>query len=208
MSRSNSNSDDYRQNALHAYKGYFRKVGANRINEYLRTMMISDSGEELSKVQNKDVRRICTVIQEIDRRLKPGNGNLQVFRGIPMSFKKAFENTGVLVNKSYTSASTDHEVAKDFGPLVLCFTLPRTIKRHDYSSTSHNGNDYEKEILIERNTQFVGYREEKKGDYTLVYTTIVKWEPPVMTASQSEYKTSLQRMLKEAENEEIDWDAP
>ena len=201
-----SKTDDYRKHALVAYKGNYKKIGASRINAYLRNFIISDSGIELQNTTHPIVKRICAIIRQIDSILVPAAAEYTVYRGLDADHVKQLRADGVTVNKSFTSVSTDINVAKTAGKTILAFTIPLGMKIHNYSTSSHK--DYEREILIERNTQFVGCRTEQlKDGYTLIHTTIAKWSLPKKKDVGQEFANSNQNALDAMRNKLEDLDA-
>ena len=88
-------------------------------------------------------------IQNLNSLMKPGN-SVNLYRGLTLSGGVP----KVLKSRAFTSASSNLNVAKEFGDIVIIFTLPPHIKRHHIKNT-HN---YEFETLIQRNTQFTNFR--------------------------------------------------
>lgn len=173
-------SEEYRTRALSAYKNELGRIGATRINAFLRASQVSDGGEELSKYSTyeKTIRHICTIIRSIDAKLMPSPRNRSVYRGISADFYGALKATGVIVNKGYTSSTTDRRTAEAFaqdynGGVVLVFMIPAGMRIHEYASKD------EHEILIERNTQFINFQPEKRtGGLQFVKTSLVKYVTP------------------------------
>ena len=88
-----------------------------------------------TKKYNKNIKNLNNV-------MKPGNA-LNLYRGLTLS-----SIPKVLKSRAFTSASSNFNIAKTFGNIIIIFTLPAYIKRHRIQNT-HN---YESETLIQRNT--------------------------------------------------------
>lgn len=203
MSESPSTAD-YVQHAITAYKGVYGTIGATRINEFLRSFNISDEGKELYAMKSHPtIRHICAIIQEIDRQLILNTYPQKVYRGIPLEMLTTIRQQGFIVNKAFTSCAWNIEVAKDYGPVILCFQIPPTMRVYSFEK-----DDYEKEIIIERNTMFMGMHNIRKiNDYTYVDVVLTKYTPPLVSpilkkALSDPYKETLEQL----ESEEIDWD--
>jgi hypothetical protein len=195
---------EYIQHAITAYKGEYGKIGATRINEFLRSFNIGDDGKELITMKNHPtIRHLSAIVQEIDRQLHPNTYTKTVFRGIPLEMFTTMKQQGFIVNKAYTSCAWNIEVAKDYGPIILCFQIPSTLNTYSFAK-----DDYEKEIIIERNTMFMGMHHiRKEKEYTYIDVALTKYIPPKPTlplkkAMSEPYKETLEHM----ESEEIDWD--
>ena len=176
---SSTHSAEYAAHAKSAYKVGYDKIRYSNINYFLRSDFISDSGEELiTKFKNRDkkTKRICAIIRSLDSKLKTSKAPIKVYRGIPMTmFNSIMKQTGVLVNKAYTSSSLSIEVAQNFGKVVLEFTIPVGIKSYVFG----NDEDDELEVLIERNTQLVNYRITRQNNlHTYVTADLVKYAQP------------------------------
>jgi hypothetical protein len=102
---------------------------------------------------------------------------------------------GILVNKAYTSCSYDIEAALHFTKDKCCimkFTIPNEVKYCDLLE-SRVGHTEEREVLIQRNTQFINFEpstELYKG-YT-VYSCILKlYAMPVVTLEDKRKQEAL-----------------
>jgi hypothetical protein len=154
-------------------------IGSDRINTFLRQNFIQDNGKELGafSTHSHTMKRICSVIIGIDSKLQPATKTKKVYRGVSAEVYNMMKQAGVFVNKGYTSTTTDINTALAFAQgskrgVVLEFMIPVGMKIHKYNS-------YEKEILIERNTQFISFVEKTDVDGALlVETSIVKYSMP------------------------------
>lgn len=134
---------------------FYQGTGYGEINDFLRQVMDERIIED--NTSDPTVKHI----KNIDRIMKNNNlKNVIVYRGIKMSLLLNLKNmsSNVLVNKGYTSSSLDIEKSKMFTDenCILRFIIPNNLKTHIYEykkNISENLN--EKEILIQRNTQFV-----------------------------------------------------
>jgi hypothetical protein len=81
--------------------------------------------------------------------MKPGSA-VNLYRGITLSGGVP----KVLKSRAFTSASSNINTAKEFGDIIIVFTLPPHIKRHHIN----NAHNYEFETLIQRNTQFTNFK--------------------------------------------------
>jgi len=88
-------------------------------------------------------------IQNLNTLMKSGKA-VNLYRGIVLSGNVP----KVLKSRAFTSASTNINVAKEFGNKIIFFTLPPHIKRHHII----NAHNYEFETLIQRNTQFTNFK--------------------------------------------------
>lgn len=169
----------YERHALTAYREGMDGIGSDKINTFLRTNNILDSGEELLTfpTHQRVIQKICTLIKGIDTKLVPAEKKRKVYRGIPGSLYDAIKYQGIMVNKGYTSSTTDINTAIAFSQgnergVVLIFSIPPHMKIHEYGG-------HEKEILIERNTQFTHFIEKKQeGNILFVEAVITKYVFP------------------------------
>ncbi len=88
-------------------------------------------------------------IKKLNNMMKPGY-SVNLYRGLTLSGSPP----KVLKSRAFTSASSNFNIAKTFGNLVIVFTLPPNIKRHHIK----NAHNYEFETLIQRNTQFTNFK--------------------------------------------------
>lgn len=172
---------------------YYQQLGYVEINKFLRES--SNISQTISENPNDETVR---QILEIDSRMTNTGefNNVLLYRGfsggfIPMAIEFS---SGVIVNKAYSSSSTTLDTAKKFvsddGCCVIVFKLPNNIKYHKFVI------DYEQEVLIERDTQFV--IDLKSSKHPIYYATLSKWYPPSQNIIESEMKhliTSLRDVL-------------
>lgn len=134
---------------------FYQGTGYGEINDFLRQVM------DERTIEDNPSDPTVTHIKNIDKMMKNNNlKNVIVYRGINKSLLLNLKNTGsnVLVNKGYTSSSLDIEKSKMFADenCILRFVIPHNLKTHIYEYNKNiSENLNEKEILIERNTQFV-----------------------------------------------------
>lgn len=178
--RMSRNIKSYEEHALSAYKEGINGIGANLVNQFLRLNHITDDGtEHLSyTTKNRTLQKVCSIIKGIDSKLVPSPKQRKVYRGITGDFYNLYRSQGIIVNKGYTSSTTDIDTAIAFSQgkirgVVLEFTIPVGMKIHPYTGRG------EHEILIERNTQFINFVEKKIIDNTLfVETALLKYTLP------------------------------
>jgi hypothetical protein len=117
------------------------------------------------------------------------NGTV-LYRGLNM-IMEGLDKTSILVNKGFSSCTTDLNVTRSFvnttEPVgdyccIVAFTLPSDIKYYVYPDDDKKNR--EREVLLERNTQFSMF--EKITDYRVpgyeYYSCILsKYKPPVIT---------------------------
>lgn len=219
MSSSSKSVEYYREHALTAYREGHEGIGAERVNNFLRSNHIQDNGNEIPifTTHNKTMKKICAMIQSIDSKLLPTSKPIRVYRGISGDFYNSLRNTGVIVNKGYTSSSLSLEQAIAFSQgyergVVLEFVIPSGMKIHKYGGA-------EQEVLIERNTQFVNFLEKSTIHNTLyVETIITKYSLPDKSALDSkiveknrssslknEHVQQLLARLDDEDADDIDW---
>lgn len=176
-------SSNIERHGLTAYKYGINGIGSDRINLFLRNNHITDDGSELVSftTHGKTVEKICAAIRNIDKRLINNTKEIKVYRGISGDFYKSLKLTGCIINKSYTSSTTNKDTAIAFSQgdttgVVLVFVIPPGIRIHKYTGLD------EDEILIERNTQFINFVEEydKETNVLFVKTILVKYTLPLV----------------------------
>lgn len=210
MSR-RSATDDYRAHAVTAYQQSYKQVNYGIINEWIRKHNIDDKGTELIALKkDKDslVRRVATVVKSLDEMTQASRGHrpIKLYRGVSERHYRIGIDTGAIVNKSFTSSTKALEHARKFGKVVLCFTVPSDIGAYKFD------NEYEEEMLIERNTQFVSFVEQGMHDNVLlVECKIAKYTPPTLNerkTMENMIKDQREKFLKSLKemDEEIDWD--
>ena len=182
MSEPKSHTADYKaSNAIIAYQDAKNRIGYETINRFLRHHQLPD-GRPGILLDSADplYRRIGTVVESLDGYMKPGkkaeDGQV-VYRGVSKSFAMMLN----MINHSYTSVSTDIEVAKAYGEVVLKISLPKSIKRHIMAR------NYEKELLLERNTiiRVLGDRSSVRM-HAEIPCEIVKIEPEARMKQKEE----------------------
>ena len=109
-------------------------------------------------------------IKNLNNLMKPGSV-VKLYRGITL-----LNNVPkVLKNPAFTSTSSNFNISKTFGNIVIVFTLPSNIKRYHIK----NNHNYESETLIQRNTQFKNFkhvRTNKNG--TRIYSAKIELLKP------------------------------
>lgn len=174
---------------------YYQELGYGEINNFLRK---TTDFLEIAK-QNPNDKLVKTIL-EIDSVMKnTGEYNdVIIYRGYSGGFiPMALETTsGVIVDTAYGSSTTSLDIAKKFisndGCCIIAFKIPNNIKYHKFVK------DYEKEILIERNTQFI-----INLDYStppIYYATLSKWSPtsiPCPNPLMKELINSMKQVLTE-----------
>ena len=134
---------------------FYQGTGYGEINDFLRQIM------DERTIEDNHSFPIVKHIKNIDKIMNNNNlNNVIVYRGINIGLLLNLKNIGsnVLVNKGYTSSSLDIGKSKMFAyeNCILRFVIPNKLKTYIYKykkNVSENLN--EKEILIQRNTQFV-----------------------------------------------------
>jgi len=157
---------------------FYQGKGYGEINDFLRQVM------DERTIENNPSDPIVKHIKNIDKVMKNNNlKNVIVYRGINMSLLLNLKNMGsnVLVNKGYTSSSLDIEKSKMFTDenCILRFIIPNNLKTHIYEykkNISENLN--EKEILIQRNTQFVINNMEDIKENKIYDAVLSNYIPP------------------------------
>lgn len=211
MQHKKSVTADYENHAITAYQQSYRSLNYGIINEWLRQHNISEDSSVLKsmlRASDSLIRRVATVVHTIDNKIAGTRGHrtMVVYRGISRKRYEMATSSGVLVNKAFTSSSVDLEHAKKFGTVVLCFAIPSSIGGLRLDNT------YEDEVLIERNTQLVSFRE--RGVYSnvlVVDCTLAKYEPPSIEKRKDIEKTIKDQRAAFLEHlqqldEDIDWD--
>ena len=157
---------------------FYQGKGYGEINDFLRQVM------DERTIEDNPSDPIVKHIKNIDKEMKNNNlKNVIVYRGINMSLLLNLKNMGsnVLVNKGYTSSSLDIEKSKMFTDenCILRFIIPNNLKTYIYEykkNISENLN--EKEILIQRNTQFVINNMEDIKENKIYDAVLSNYIPP------------------------------
>lgn len=166
--------------SLLKYKG----ISYGEINKLLREGSIPTDKNKMSKdMLNdptvKDIINIDSVMHN-DGSLK---GKV-LYRGIHGII---IEEQGVLINKAYSSSSTNIDVALNFVEgqcCIIAFEIPPEVKFFKYEDI---GRPDEKEILIHRNTQFVELRHTNTYKNVRIYSCILKlYAMPIITREDIE----------------------
>jgi hypothetical protein len=179
-------TDTFKKNAITAYQdpdGY-KGITHENISDFLRKNFIRDSKssvEKLKKSGHQYHRAMGTIISELDDKMIPGESDTYLFRGIPKALFQSFIQTGVIVNKHFTSCSKLPHPAKMIGitsPAILRIQIPKYVKRHEMEET------FEAEVLLERNTQIlltgtsVEILRHAKSVYNVVDCIVTKYVYP------------------------------
>ena len=175
---------------------YYQSDGYGKINGLIRD---PDFNESLltTDIDHEIIRHI----NNIDTQLKNNDLPNLYYRGIsgtfiPQSIKLS---SGIITNTAYTSTTDDKKIAQIYaenGCCILVFKIPSNLKTYQYTYDGYS----EKEVLIERNTQFQIVKEIQKNLYM---AELQKYTPPVKTQD-----LDLEKMLEQARQkqlEEVDW---
>jgi hypothetical protein len=217
-----SKTSEYIRHANTAYQQGFRSLNYAVINDFLRQNNFQDSSNTLKdmlKSRDSLTKKLATTINTLDTKMKSSKRNITVYRGITQVLYDSILQTGILVNKSFTSTSLKLEQALKFGNIILKISVPLEICRYKFP------NETEEEILFERNTLFDSFKLKNKNDkddksnsssdsiqILLIECNMKKFIPPngentkteIQKIVDLERENYLQR-LKE-EDDEIDWD--
>lgn len=176
---------------------FYQGTGYGEINTFLRD---PDFNESVLTKHKDDP--IVAHINNIDRSMDTNKfGKTKFFRGIAGSFIPQAVNasSGIIVNTSFTSTTSDEKVAKsyvdDVGCCILVFEIPDDLKTFVYK---YKGNYSESEVLVQRNTQF---KIVKKLGKNIYYAELFSYTPPKKVADL--LATRRAQMLAD---EGSDWD--
>lgn len=211
MYTNGSKTKDYSKHADTAYQQGYRSMNYGIINQWLRENTVSDAASELQDMEKSTdslARRLATVIYALDQRMQPARRTITVYRGIPNILYESAVQTGIIVNKAFTSTSRQIEQAEKFGSVILRIRVPEHIGRHTFPNAK------EEEVLLERNTlcdTFTHVGTSPQG-MPIVQCELKKYTPPKsddITKIKKQMKDRYQVFVKqlELEDEEIDWDA-
>lgn len=172
---------------------YYQGTGYGKINNFLREM----SNE--SVINNNKDDPIVEHILNIDRGMKYNKlNNMLMFRGINSSLIKNLPSN-VLVNKAYSSATPDFNIASNFTDdcCILSFIIPDDIKTYiyDYKNITSK-NLKEQEVLLQRNTQFVNITQDKYNP-NLYNAVLTKYKPPNVSQQMKEYNRVREQYMKQ-----------
>lgn len=153
---------------------YQQSTEYSNLNKFLRD--ISNLKKFMSDNPNEKYTKL---IQNLDNKIQnTGNyTNTYLYRGISGGIIPAIMEltSGVLVNKAYTSTTKNLDTAKKFvsddGCCILMFTIPEDIKYLEMPNQN-----WEQEILLQRNTQFIIDIQNSK--HPIYKATLTKWNPP------------------------------
>lgn len=222
--RGSGSTEEYRKEAEAVYQKSRKHINYDVINQWLRNNDIQDRDsrlDTLAKDRDSTIRRIVSVIKTLDDKTQSSRDKksrtMVLYRGISHRRYNYILDTGVLVNKAFLSTSRNKLVARQFGPVMLEIRVPVDIGAYKFI------NQGEEEMLIERNTQCVNFKElgenvilgEKNGHAVkcdrLVRCEIAKYQPPtqqqikVVRKNMSDVVSEFIEKMK-LEDEEIDWD--
>ena len=222
MLTNKSKTSEYIRHADTAYQQGFRSLNYAVINDFLRQNNFQDSSNTLKDMlKSKDslTKKLATTINTLDTKMKSYKRNITVYRGINQVLYDSILQTGILVNKSFTSTSLKLEQALKFGNIILKINVSAEICRYKFP------NETEEEILFERNTLIESFKLKDKNDNNdksnsssnsiqilLIECEMKKFIPPngenTKTAIQKEIDLKRQDYLKrlKEEEEEEDWD--
>lgn len=174
------------------YKG----IKYGEINNLLRNGSIPSEKSKMTPAMLKDptIRDILNIdsVMKNDNSMK----NKLLYRGV---HGLTIQNEGVLVNKAYSSSSTDIDVSMDFiegNCCIIAFEIPSEITFFPFNIL---GRDNESEYLINRNTQFVEFRHTNTYKGVRVYSCILKlYAVPIITKSDLEKRAQVEEALRAA----------
>ena len=139
---------------------FYKATGYGEINDILRQGSIPTDTSKMSTDQLRDqtVMHIINIDQAITKGASKPQPTKLFYRGVH-GLDYFIETQGILVNKAYSSCSSDINQSFKFSGdecCIIVFTIPNDINYFEYKSLGIN--DYEQEILIQRNTQFVEFK--------------------------------------------------
>ena len=224
MLTNKSKTSEYIRHADTAYQQGFRSLNYAVINDFLRQNNFQDSSnilKDMLKSKDSLTKKLATTINTLNTQMKSSKRNITVYRGITQVLYDSILQTGILVNKSFTSTSLKLEQALKFGNIILKISVPAEICRYKFP------NETEEEILFERNTLFDSFKIEHKNkndknyksnsssnsiQILLIECNMKKFIPPNGENTKTEIQKNINleresylQRLKE-EEEDIDWD--
>ena len=183
---------------------FYKELGYGDINTFLRLHSLPDKvpSSTIMQIENTNLIPLMNHVSNIDKELysneTPANrmtipNGTVLYRGLNMIMDGLYK-TSIIVNKGFSSCTTDLNVTRSFvnttEPVgdyccIVAFTLPSDIKYYVYPDDDKK--DREREVLLERNTQFSMF--EKITDYRVhgyeYYSCILsKYTPPVITKEE------------------------
>jgi hypothetical protein len=158
---------------------YYQGLGYGEINSTLRQ---ANDIEQIIRDNPSD--DISMHIREIDSIMR-NDGSLEetmLYRGYSNGFiPTMLRQSNVITSKSYNSSTSDINVAKksftsDDGCCIIMFKIPYNIKYYIYPQTI--GKYTEREILIQRNVQFV--IDIQNSSHPVYIAELQLWNPPII----------------------------
>lgn len=156
---------------------FYQGLGYDQINSFIR-----DPGFNNKLLKDHKSDETVDHINNIDVMMEYNDLKGKIFyRGIadpliPMSIKYG---SNVLVNRAYTSSTTDLDIIKSYvnqdGCCILKFLIPANIQTYIYR---YSGAYTEKEVLIQRDTQFVINLE--LSTHPIYYAELRSYHPPII----------------------------
>lgn len=142
--------DEIPPTPVNVYKHGYNGIGYSQINLFLRH--VKDFA--LFIPETPRMRFIYDTIQGIDRSMEVNEEPIMAYRGVSLDFYLSLPSNEI-INKGYTSTTTSLEVALGYANdgVLLRFVIPPGMGIYRYK------HDYEKEILVQRNTKFTRLRE-------------------------------------------------
>lgn len=198
---------EYSRHADTAYQQGFRSINYGIINQWLRSNNVQDKIPEAdAKSKDSLMRRLIAVVRNLDSRMKQSNRTMTVYRGIPHGLYEAAVETGIIVNKAFTSTSRNVQQAQNFGEVILKIRVPEHIGRYNFPNAK------EEEVLLERNTLCDNFERvgTSPSGMPIISCELKKFTPPPPSHSDEFTKKKKEMMhifIKQLEDEDIDWDA-
>lgn len=160
---------------------FYQGTGYGEINTFLRDPDFDES------ILSKHVGDpIVSHINNLDKGMGYNKlGKTKFFRGIPGSFipLAVDASSGIIVNTSFTSTTSDEKIAQSFvdngGCCILVFEIPDDLMTFVYK---YKGAYSESEVLIQRNTQFKIIKKVGKNTY---YAQLFSYQPKKVTISDT-----------------------
>ncbi len=186
--------------SLLAYKG----IGYGAINELLREESIPIDRSKMTEemLRHPEIQHVINIDSMM--------GNNHSLRGTPFfrgvhGLDMFIKEQGTLINKAYSSCSTDIEEALKFTGDECCivtFLIPDEVKFYNYQTLGIN--DTEREVLIQRNTQLDHFRLSLAHKGRRVYSCVLKlYAVPIISDSDKKKQFVLEQMLAEARAKSI-----
>jgi len=178
---------------------FYQGTGYGEINTFLRDPSFNES----ILIKHIDDQTVAH-INNIDKSMGYNKfGKDKFYRGIAGSFIPQAINasSGIIVNTSFTSTTSDEKVAKSYvdsgGCCILVFEIPDNLKTFVYK---YKGKYSEAEVLVQRNTQFKIVKQFGKNTY---YAELFSYTPPKkVSVSDDLFAIRRAQMLED----DSDWD--